>query len=229
MAQTWRDLLFAHWPLPAEAVGAVLPPGLVPDTFDGQAWVGVTPFEIAGLRLRGIPPIPGTSRFPELNVRTYITVNDRPGIYFLSLDAGNPLAALAARRAYRLPYFHARMQIRRYEETIHFLSSRTAPDGEPAAFEATYRPSGPPSVASPGSLAHFLTERYCLYTLDDRAGILRGEIHHPAWPLQPATATIVRNSMTKPWRLELPRSRPVLHFASLQNVLIWPLRPVEKP
>jgi len=225
MAQTWRDLLFAHWALDPEIVRRALPPSLPVDTFDGRAWVGVTPFELSGLRPRGGPPLPGASRFPELNVRTYTTLDAKPGIFFLSLDAANPLAVLAARRAYRLPYFRARMAIVREANAVHYSSERVSPDGDRACFIADYRPTGGVSVATPGSLEYFLTERYCLYTVDESGLALRAQIQHPPWPLQPASANLQVNTMTRPWQIDLPQARPVLHYARLQNVLIWSLRP----
>jgi len=226
MAQTWRDLLFAHWALPPEDVARILPAELELDTFDGRAWVGVTPFELSGLRPRGGLPVPAVSRFPELNVRTYVTLGGKPGIYFLSLDAASLLAVLAARRTYRLPYFQARMAIeRRRAGVIDYLSERIASDGEPAAFEAEYHPSGDAFAATTGSLDYFLTERYCLYTIDEAGRPLRAEIQHPPWPLQPAVAAIRRNTMTRPWGIRLPDEPPVLHYSRVQRVVIWPLRP----
>jgi uncharacterized protein YqjF (DUF2071 family) len=224
MAQTWRDLLFAHWPLPPEALAHALPPSLPLDTCEGSAWIGVTPFELTGLRPRGGLPAPVLSRFPELNVRTYTTLGGKPGIYFLSLDAASRLAVRAARRAYRLPYFHARMKIERRRGAIRYASTRRGPDAIPALFQAEYHPVGESRQAPPGSLEHFLCERYCLYTTDDEGTPLRAEIQHPPWQLQRAEARIEQNSMTLPWQIRLPDSLPLLHYARLQNVVIWPLR-----
>src|SRR5829696_6753840 len=111
MGQTWHDLLFAHWPVDPAALRRVVHPSIPIDTWDGQAWIGVTPFDIRGARVRGVPPLPVASSFPELNVRTYATIDGRPGIHFLSLDAANVAAVYAARRLYRLPYWRARMEI----------------------------------------------------------------------------------------------------------------------
>src|SRR5215211_1629516 len=114
MGQTWKQLLFMHWALPAEVLRPVVPAELPIDTFDGKAWIGVTPFEVVGVRLRGTPPVTWLSHFPELNVRTYTTLDGRPGIWFFSLDAARGAAVAAARRLYRLPYFHAQMAVRRH-------------------------------------------------------------------------------------------------------------------
>jgi uncharacterized protein len=225
LAQTWEDLLFAHWRVSEEALRSVVPRELPLDTFDGSAWIGVTPFVVRGMRARHVPPLPPVSRFPELNVRTYVTVDGLPGIYFLSLDAASWMAVWGARRAFRLPYFRARMVIARGEGGVEYESTRVSRDGEPASFEASYRPIGERFVAAPGSLEFFLAERYCLYTFDQRMTVYRTEIHHPPWPMQHAEAEIRRNSMLRPLAIE-PQGEPLLHFARRQDVLIWQRRAV---
>jgi uncharacterized protein YqjF (DUF2071 family) len=219
MAQTWEDLLFAHWRVPQDRLQELVP-GLSVDSFDGDAWLGITPFVVTNLRAVGTPPAPAISTFPELNVRTYVTVDDKPGIYFFSLDAGSRLAVTAARLLYRLPYFRARMSVRRSGDWIEYESRRSDGRGAPAELLARYRSTGPLHRAEPGSLEYFLAERYCLYTVDPTGAILRAEIHHPPWPLQPAEAAIEQNSMPPPG-FELPAAAPLLHYARRQDVLIW--------
>ena len=219
MGQTWDSLLFAHWEVDAAELRRVMPPQLPLDLFEGRAFVGVTPFVVRGLRLHGTPPVPLVSSFPELNVRTYVELDGKPGIHFLSLDAGSAAAVLAARRTYRLPYFRARMYAREGEQVAY--SSRRL-HGPPARFRATYRPAGPAFNAAPGSLDWFLTERYCLYTLDDSRRVLRADIHHPPWPLRRAAAEIAENTMAGPYGIRL-EGEPLLHFAARQDVVIWRL------
>jgi uncharacterized protein len=223
MAQTWEDLLFAHWRVPEHALRRLVPEPLAIDTFEGSAWLGITPFEVSGLRLRGTAPLPRLSRFPELNVRTYATYGDKPGIWFFSLDAGSAAAVAAARRTYRLPYFRADMTIARGESAIEYRSTRTAADAPAAELELEYAPTGGARPPEPCTLEHWLTERYCLYTLDERERVMRAEIHHPPWPLQPATATVATNTMPPPG-VDLPAEEPLLHFARRQDVVVWPLR-----
>lgn len=222
MAQTWRRLLFAHWRVPASAVRAVVPAQLPLDLVDGDALIGVTPFDVCALRLRGTPPPPVVGSFPELNVRTYVTVDDRPGIYFFSLDADSPLAVAAARRGYRLPYFEAQMTCVADDHGVAFASRRTSSDGPPASFSVRYRPTGEPTRAQRGTIDHFVTERYCLYTLDEAGHILRANIHHPPWPLQPAEAEIEHNTMTAGLGFSL-EGGPMLHYAERQDVVFWTL------
>jgi uncharacterized protein len=226
MGQTWERLLFAHWRVPVHAVQRVVPPQLPVDVIDGDAWVAVTPFGVRALRLRGMPPLPLVSSFPELNVRTYVTVDGVPGIHFFSLDAASALAVLGARRLYRLPYFRAEMTSERSGEDVVVTSRRVARDGPSAAFRVRYRASGAPSLpAAPGTLEHFLTERYSLYTLGASGEVLRGDIHHPPWTIQPAEGVVEENTVTA--GLHIPLSgEPMLHFAPRQDVVFWPLRPV---
>ena len=219
MGQTWERLLFAHWRVPEDRLRRVVPEELALDVKDGACWVGVTPFVVTALHPRGLPPPPAGSRFAELNARTYVTVDGRPGIWFLGMDASSRLAVAAARRAYRLPYFPARMSVRTTGAgEVAYRSVRR--DGPPARFAARYGPTGPPTAARPGTLEHFLTERYCLYTLDARRRVHRTDIHHPPWPLQPARAKIVENTIGRPLGLELA-GEPLLHYAARQDVVIW--------
>ncbi len=219
MRQSWHDLLFAHWPVAPEVVRGLLPAGLTPDTFDGAAWVGVVPFVMRGVRPRGIPPVPWLSGFPEINVRTYVTVGGKPGVWFWSLDAGNPVAVAIARGIFHLPYFNARFTVATGRDgAISYGSTRGAGQGR---FAATYRPTGAPARSVPGTLAHFLTERYCLYTTDGRGRLVRGDIRHAAWPLQPAEADIPTNTLALAAGITLPEQPPLLHFARRLDVLIW--------
>ena len=228
MAQTWEELLFAHWAVPPEQLRPALPPGLSLDVRDGAAWIGVTPFRVRGLRLRGTPPVPGLSRFAELNVRTYVTAGARPGIWFFSLDAARRAAVLAARRGYRLPYFHARMRVARRGGWIEYASDRRDSAGAPASLRARYGPAGPVRRPAAGTLEHFLTERYCLYAVHPRRGLLRAEIAHEPWPLQPAEATLRHNTMAAPLGLAL-EERPLLHYARRLDVVIWPPQTLDSP
>lgn len=211
-------MLFAHWPVAPEVLRSVVPPALTIDTWEGAAWIAVVPFEITGLRLRGTWPAPVLSRFAEANVRTYTTVHGRPGIYFLSLDAASAVAVAAARASYRLPYFRARMAIERSRGEIRYRSMRV---GGTASLRALYRPRGTVFHARPGTLEHFLVERYCLYTVHG-GRVRRADIHHPRWELQAARAELAENTMTVAAGVSLPTREPLLHYARRQDVVIWP-------
>jgi uncharacterized protein YqjF (DUF2071 family) len=203
---------------------ALVPPVLPLDTFDGRCWVGIVPFHMSGLRARWTSPLPGFSRTPELNVRTYVTVNGKPGVYFFSLDIGLLSAVFAARSFYRLPYFYARFTLRVAENAVlHYESRRRVPAN--ADFLGSYAPVHAIRYRAPGTLEHWLTERYCLYTTT-RNSVFRAEIHHRQWPLQDAEATIRTNTMADAAGIQLPDTAPLLHFAQRQDVLVWPLRRV---
>ncbi len=221
MAQSWHDLLFAHWKVDAAVLRPHVPAELDIDTFEGQAWLGVVPFRMSGVRLRWMPALPWLSAFPELNVRTYVTAQDKPGVWFFSLDAANPVAVAAARLSFHLPYFRARTTCRDVDGWIQYRSERTHSGAPGAALEARYRAAGQFFEAQRGTLAHFLTERYCLYSAVSGGRVYRGEIHHPPWLLQPAEAQFTRNSMAEAAGLTIPGELPLLHFAQRQDVVAW--------
>lgn len=220
MAQNWHDLLFAHWPVDVAVLRSKVPAQLEIDTFSGQAWMAVVPFRMSGVRLRWTPSLPWLSKFPELNVRTYVVKDGKPGVWFFSLDAGNFLAVAIARAWFHLPYFRARMSCEERDGWIHYKSERNGTGWE-AVLEGRYRPIGETFESKPGSLEHFLTERHCLYTADGEGRIIRGEIHHPPWTLQPAEIEFTTNTMSEAAGVSLPGQNPLLHFARRQDVVVW--------
>lgn len=174
---TGRDVLFAHWPLEPDRLAAVVPDGLAVDTFDGSAWVSALALENASVT-PGSMRVPGGfgRAFPQLNVRTYVTLDGEPGVYFLSLDSGRRAPAAAGRRAFGLPFRHARMRMDRRGERITFRSYRAGDDPPPAVYQVRYEPAGTPSPPDPGSLAEFCVahDRYYLPASEDgRADPLR--------------------------------------------------------
>jgi len=228
MAQSWHDLLFAHWRIDAALLRPYIPRRLQIDTFEGQAWIAVVPFRMTGVRLRFTVVLPWLSAFPELNVRTYVVAGGKPGVWFFSLDAANPLAVVSARSWFHLPYFRARMRCERDAGTagIRYSSERTHQGAPSGVLEMRYRPIAEAFEPPPGTLEHFLTERYCLYAKAPEGELLRGEIHHPPWRLQVARAEFFRNTMTDAAGFALPSHPPLLHFARRQDVLVWSPQPI---
>jgi uncharacterized protein YqjF (DUF2071 family) len=226
MTQTWNDLLFAHWPVDARDLRAHVPTGLPLDLFEGRAYVGVVPFRMTNVAPRGVPAVPFVSAFAELNVRTYVSIGGKPGVYFFSLDADSQLAVTAARTMFGLPYFTATMDVRVDGTEIIYSSQRASRDGPAAEFRARYRPVGPVFNALPGTLDWFLTERYCLYNVDRSFHVQRLEIHHPLWPLQRAEAEVATNTMASAAGIRLPSMAPLLHFAKRQDMVAWPMERV---
>ena len=221
MRQTWHDLLFAHWPVSPDLLRARIPPDLTLDQFDGTAWIGIVPFHMTGVTWRGVPALPWVSAFPELNVRTYVSANGKPGVWFFSLDAARSLAVAAARTLFNLPYFTAAMDVLVLKDAVGYESRRRHARDGLAEFSAQYAPAGVPFQAAPGSIEYFLTERYCLYGMTRRGRLYRLDIHHPPWRLQTAEASFRRNTMAAAAGLSLPPSAPLLHFSRRQDMVAW--------
>lgn len=228
MRMQWHDLAFLHWPVSAEQLRPLIPIDLEIDTFDGSAWIGVVPFRMSGIGARGLPLIPGTDAFLELNVRTYVSCKNRPGVWFFSLDAANTLAVLGARLTFALPYFNAFMTLERTNEnapteTIHYTSQRIHRNAASATFRASYGPlpDSTPYQSAPGTLEHWLTERYCLYSFGRNGKLYRGEIIHPPWPLQKGWVSIDENAMTDSLNINLSTTPSLVHFAKSIDVRAW--------
>lgn len=222
MAQTWHDLLFAHWPVDASHLRSLVPSALELDTFEGRAWIGVVPFRMSGVRVRFTPPLPWIGAFPELNLRTYVKYRGKSGVWFFALEAARKLAVDVARSWFHLPYFHARMSCEHQSDSIVYASERIHRDAQSAAFHGKYRPVGPIERAPVASLEHWLTERYCLFATDRFGAIYRGDIHHTPWPLQHAEA-VLETTLPAAHGIELPSSAPHLLFARRLAVRIWSL------
>jgi len=221
MAQRWHELLFAHWPVPVEVLSPLIPPRLAIDTRDKEAWLGVIPFRMSDVRVRGTPAIRGLAAFPELNVRTYVVCDGKPGVWFFSLDAGNAIAVRVARSWFHLPYYRARMRSHAEGDWIEYWSERSHTGAAAAELKVRYRGCGAEQIAERGTLAHWLTERYCLYAAGARGQIYRGEIHHAPWRLRSAEAEIERNTMAEALGVTLHKVEPVLYFAESQEVVVW--------
>ena len=232
MAQTWDQLLFAHWPISSDQLRRVVPPPLEIDTCAGQAWLGIVAFQISRIHLHGLPAAPGLARFPEVNLRTYVRHNGRPGVLFLSLHCPNRLAMAIARPWFRLAYHYADVNLvdavdpgggsSRDDDYVAFASR--SPTG--ASFVARYRKVSEPSAAPPDSLAAWLTERYCYFTVPSAGRVYRCDIFHAPWLLAQAEAEIQTNTLARPFQVDLPPTPPRLHWAERTDALIWPLRRV---
>jgi len=222
MAQRWNDLLFAHWPVSVDVIRPLVPSELTLDRYGGTAWLSVTPFLLDNLHARGLPALPWGSEFFELNVRTYVTVGGKGGVFFFSLDASSALAVAGARTLFNLPYFQADMRATtRPDGTIDYESKRKDTSSGIAVFSGSFAPAGEVLLSKPGSLEHWLTERYCLYTVSVDGTVHRTEIHHRQWPLQPARAEIRVNTMASAAGVVLPDVAPRLSFCKSLDVVIW--------
>ncbi|WP_226483122.1 YqjF family protein [Natrinema amylolyticum] len=214
-SMTWRDGLFVHWPVDPDDLRPHVPGQLTLETRDGHAWVSVLPFVLTNVGLRGTPSITRLA-FAELNVRTYVRYRGDPGLFFFSIDVGNPLVAATVGRTTRLPVYRARMRVGATEANhVTFESERReteATGGAPARFAATYRPDGEVFTAEPDTLVHWLTARRRFYA-PNADSVLAGEIAHDPWPLQPAAVTIHENAMLEANGLPAPIGDPIVHYA----------------
>ncbi|ELZ40021.1 hypothetical protein C463_16002 [Halorubrum californiense DSM 19288] len=231
LEMTWRDGLFAHWPVDPATVAAALPDGLSVATYDGDAYLGVVPFVMDDIRPRGVPT--GLS-FPELNLRTYVEGPNGPGVYFHSLDADDRIGVAVARGLFRLPYYRAETDVRGTaasgdpdggveageksgdadaSDAVRFASRRVHRGAPHARFDATYAPTGEAFTPESGSLPAFLLENYRFYTAGSGGRLYVGEIDHEPWTLRPAEAEIRANTLFAANGFEAPDGEPILHYA----------------
>lgn len=229
MTMSWCDLLFAHWQVDPEVLRSKLPPALELDTFEGRAYVGVVPFRMEAVGPRGfggLPPSLGIARaFPELNVRTYVVAEGKPGVVFLSLDATSPLAIWGARTFFHLPYVRAEIEVEHGSGWVSHRCRRRDGRMETGEFVGRFRGVGEPYLATPGSFDSWLTERYCLYATNlpgepQQGQLWRGEIHHPPWPLRRAEVELEQNTITRAHGLEL-EGPPIAHAVEHIDVVAW--------
>lgn len=225
MHQTWGKLLFMHWRIDEKVLRPLIPEALEIDKFDGTAWIAVTPFTMWDIRAFPpfLPPVPGLSALDELNVRTYVHYDGVPGVWFFSLDCNSGAAVLAARNLFLLPYFNADIEIEQEDHTIEYELDRT--EDPAASFRASWTVGETLPYSHPGSLAFFLTERYCLYT-EDEGQIYRARIYHDPWPLKKATLNTLSSTMIESLDLPTPKGEPILHYNEEISVEIWPLKTV---
>lgn len=221
MKQTWSELLLANYPIKLDVLRKLVPESLLLDSFDGMGWIGVVPFQMSEVGLRGLPPIPGTDRFPELNVRTYVTLDGKPGVYFFNLDAANRIAVWTAKTFYHLPYQHADMKLQQNGATIHFESKRKREND--AQLICSYHPISEPFTAEKGSFDEWMAERYCFYTVNKKGLPLRCEILHQPWQLQHAAAEFNHNTILSKQGIIVESDQPILHFSKKIEVRAWPL------
>jgi uncharacterized protein YqjF (DUF2071 family) len=227
MRQRWNDLLFAHWQVPAASLALLVPEGLEIDTFQGSAWLGVMPFWMDRIKVRGLPPIPGARSFPDLILRTYVREErtGTPGVYSLSLDSSNLLAVAAGRTIFHLPYHLAEMRIEQQTEREFAFFSRRRFAERPVLFKARYRGLGPSQRLAElhsGTLEHFLMERSCLFSSNRAGQPIRANLHQASWSLEEAEAEIELNDLAAVLGITLPDQEPVLHYSRRLAVYVWP-------
>lgn len=227
MRQSWRNVLFVHYPVSSEYLRTYIPSSLEIDTYKGTAWLGMVAFMMEGIFPRGLSSISLTPSFSEINVRTYVHFNGKPGVYFLSLDVNDWASYTIARRWYRLPYQRTNISYQQEGETFYFESARksTAVDS-PISIQIKYTPLSEVYFPKEGTLDHWLTERYCLFSSNKKGNIFCGEIHHQPWPIQNVKAEINRNTLYTPFKKDNTNLQPLYHFSKGVDTLFWNIKRV---
>lgn len=218
MRQNWDRLLFMHWPMEARRLRPLIPSALEIDTFEGQAWIGVTPFTVSGLRPVVGPGLPGLKSFHELNVRTYVLFHGRPGVWFFSLYASKTIPVLAARLAYALPYVKATIQVEWSRGSIDYRLQRRSE--KQTEFSASWRPGAALRAPDTESLAFFLVERYCLYAASG-SQLYQARVYHVPWSLQDVERFAGHSTVIAAQGLPEPAGDPLLYYADTLSVDIW--------
>lgn len=223
MRQRWSRLLFAHWSISPAAIQASLPKGLHVDTFEGRAWIGIVPFYMQAIRPVLAPPLPWLSWFLELNVRTYVHDDGgNAGVWFYSLDCNQPVAVEIARRAFHLPYQHARMSASREGDSVNYRCQRK---GQPVTAQYLYKPIGPQRVAVPGSLEFFLVERYLLFSASADGSLHTGRVHHRPYVFADAVCESPSVEPARQAGFDLGQEAPEsLLYSPGVDVTVFPLR-----
>ncbi len=216
--QSWNNLLFVHYRIDVKDIRHLVPPELKIQEFDGSSWIGIVPFKMNKVMLRPLLNLPWFSYFLELNVRLYVEYEGKPGVWFLSLDATNPVVVWAGNQFFYLPYKNAQMETFDKENTTFYKSVRKNSE-KSAEFEVQYRKTSDVFYTQPNTLEYFLTERYCFYTQTNK-GLYRADVHHAPWPLQLAEGHIVQNTLLQELRT-CANEEPLLHYSSGVDVVSW--------
>ena len=209
----WRHVLFANWPVDPDVVAPHVPDALTLDTYDGRAWLTILPFVNVDVRPYWLPAGTGV-RVPEVNLRTYVTREGRPAIYFFNLDADGPLTVLGARATHFLPYYFANIDVTvGDDDRVRVESRRRHPGARPATLVATYGSDGERFRSERGSLAEFLTERHRYYTESPNGTLRYADVYHERWPLDPATMTVEENTVFEANAFDEPDAEPLCYYS----------------
>lgn len=226
MNQKWRDVLFSHWPVSPEALKPYIPAPLKLDTFDSFGWIGIVLFAMDGIYPRGFPFLSLVPKFAEVNVRTYVHYNGKPGVLFMSLDVGDWASLNIAKRWYHLPYSQANVSYQQKHHVFHFEGRRKEQNNIPVLLRGSFTPHSEIFFPKEGRIDHWVTERYCLYSTDKRGNLFRGEIHHPPWPLQKADVDIIENTLFTPFQLDMEGEKPLSHYSKGVDTVFWNIKKI---
>ena len=219
MKQTWHDLLFAHYPVKLELLQKLVPPVFQLDSYNGIGWVGVVPFHVQNHRVRLLPPIPGFDRFAQINIRTYVTVNGKRGVYFIRVHMNHLIAGVLAKTFYYMPFQAAIVKMEQSDRYINFCSIKS----KQIEFQCHYTPISESKLAEKASFEHWLVERYSMYSLNRKGEVMRSDILHNYWPLQLAEGEITNHSILLNEGIQVANNEPILHYAKKMEAMLWPV------
>lgn len=220
--QRWRNLAFLHWEVPTAAVRQLVPSELDIDEFDGKTYVGLVPFLMQGVRPAWVPEA-FAFEFLETNVRVYVHVNGcDPGVYFLSLDAASRIAVATARTVWGLPYYFSKMSLEEGESRVDYTVRRLS--GSRPELKVAWRVGEHLGASEPGTLEHFLFERYLLHTVN-KGKVYTGQVHHPPYPVQLADVELLEDQLVHAAGFDVAGSPDLVHYASGVDVEIFDLAP----
>ncbi|MEW9677729.1 DUF2071 domain-containing protein [Lentibacillus sp. L22] len=221
MTQTWENVLFLHWPVAKKELQDHIPSGLDLDTYDGNAWISIIPFRVRRMRLRNTPRVPYFHTFLELNVRTYVKYRGISGVYFFSLDASKAHAVFGARMV-TLPYFYAKMNMKKRHHTFFYESHRIGSD---AVFKGSYQPTGEAFYPQKDSLNYWLAERYFLWTQKHRK-LYQAGIHHLPWKMKQAQVNVEKPMLPSFLSSDVQKRAPLATYSPTKTALFWMVKKV---
>jgi uncharacterized protein len=230
VAQTEVEMLFLSWPVERAAIAGRIPAGLSLDTFEGRAWITLIPFGMERLHLRGLPPIPPFSRFAEVDCLTYVSNAGERGIWFFRIDAGTVVGSTVARALFGLPYHHSALSLEHDGEWRTFRSvGRPNGAGARPELQVRYRPRGPVHEAPSGTLAHFIVERFVMFSRTARGTLLSGREARPPRRIQDCDIAVSQNTLPRAAGVPGPAGELVAWYCARSEIRTLLPAPVVRP
>ncbi|ULQ57122.1 DUF2071 domain-containing protein [Flavihumibacter rivuli] len=211
--QEWNRALFLHWKVPERQLSKLVPTPLLLDTYNNEAWVTLVAFTMERIRPKGLPAVPFLSNFHEVNIRTYVRSGDKPGVYFLSIEASKSLSAYTARMLSGLPYEPATI-LRQGEAFQRYASTNT---NRHFHLDASFTIGK--KELNKSALDLFLTEKYCLY-MEKEGSLFRYDIHHQPWELL-QIEQINLDINYRVGELDILEKPDLVHYSDGVKVIAW--------
>jgi len=208
--QEWNNALFFHYEVDKNILQDLVPDDLEIDLINGKAWVSVVAFVMERIRPRFLPSVSSISNFGEINVRTYVIKDNKPGVYFLSIEAEKLMSAVLAKSLSGLPY--EKSTIKRTKNSYQAQHSLKG-----FSLSADYHIGM--EIKHKNELDLFLTERYCLY-LNKGNNLFRYEIQHIPWKLNQLELDYLQLDY-KLGNLILDSNPNFIHYSVGVQVVAW--------